>query len=252
MFNRRDPSRRQVLAAAPVVSSGPPDSSNLLFWGDLSSPLTVVTGGAVETLGDGSGNGNSPTQAVALSRPIYAASDMAFGGQPSMTFDGVVQMLAGSALASQAAVSFYCVMSLANSLSGAILLAAGASNEERAALGLFADSFYALVSIPTSADTSAALSTPIALSTPFVLAGTVNAAAGGDCALAYVDGVANGAPFATGAVAGVTPNLPLYVGGDPAGGSAPITMTDSLIYSGVHSPATVAAVSAWLAARNGL
>lgn len=55
----------------------------------LDSSSVSVSSGAVATLVDRSGNGRDFTQATSSKRPAYTANDANFGGQPSMTLDGV-------------------------------------------------------------------------------------------------------------------------------------------------------------------
>jgi hypothetical protein len=182
-------------------------------------------------------------------RPTYALNDAQFGGKSSMTFDGVDDMLeyAATPVPAQTGATFYCVYTL-NAASGGTIVAVGPSNDARAGLGLFTDSFFGVYAAPSAAETSAALADPSTVGTPLVAAATIDAAAGGDCVIAYRDGTPTGAPLATAAEPGTTPSASLYIGGD-AGGTASITVACALVYSGIHDAARVAAVTSWLQAE---
>jgi len=86
--------RRRTLRASrrsgPNASSNtflPTQLANLLLWtrGDLGITLN---GSNVSAWADQSGNGNHLVQGTALNQPLYVASDAAYGGKPSLTWDG--------------------------------------------------------------------------------------------------------------------------------------------------------------------
>lgn len=75
------------VAATLLDFQGPKSIQGITGWWRSDLGITTVTGNVSQWL-DQSGAGHTISQATGANRPVYNASDAAFGGQPSLSFAG--------------------------------------------------------------------------------------------------------------------------------------------------------------------
>jgi hypothetical protein len=234
----------------------PPITAGLEFFGDLSSPNTSVVSGAVAQLGDASGYGRHRTQSTGSARPTFTATDATFGSRPSMTYDAIGDFLGGSAFAASSGntCTFYAVVRWGITAGNQNIIGFGTpANTARVFCSSTGVSLQGQFNNPDNVETRRSVATTPA--TPYRVCGVFDATVGATAArFLYLNGAdtsalvsvlaSNGGPFAS---------QILYIGGNVGGtGLLSGTITDTLLYSGAHSAAQVAAMDGWLKLRNGL
>lgn len=231
-----------------------PIMTGLELWGDLSSPSTSILSGAVATLGDSSGKERHLTQAAPGKRPTYNASDPNFGNRPSMSFDGISQVL-GTAVGALPAMGAVTAYFSTRNLSSAGYLACVAPGGVTGALFFYYytylayNQFMAVFENPmntSSAMSNSRIKTSGIHVTAFAGALSVGGAAW-DCmvddtpndnATVTVNATAGGATSTAYATfIGARTNTDNFIGGD---------FGDVLLYSGIHSRSQIVRMREWL------
>ena len=162
----------------------PPYFNNVELWLDLTSPDTSIVDGAVAVLGDRSGNGRHATAPLTTNRPAYIARDPDFGGRPSLTGDGIDDVLATASWApSGNTITWYVV--------AAGSAAVSSSNERMFEHGRTLTRYASTTQIRSefASTGSTTRSAPVTLETPHVIAMVFDAAVAATAMQAiYVDG----------------------------------------------------------------
>lgn len=236
----------------------PPLVEGLEFFGDLSSSRTSIVSGAVATLGDSSGNARDFTQATSTKRPAYSSSDFNFGGRPSMTFDGVDDLLVASAFAIPGNVAtVYVVFRTGASVTPEmrILAQRTGANANALLVRILLSKWEGSFSNP--ANTITTKSSGVTLATTTTYRGVAGFdATNGPAAVPtmYVNGSSTGSYALTNASNGGPLVSAAWGLGSNDSGANPFvgSATDFLIYSKSHSAAEVTAIDDWLKWRNGL
>lgn len=251
------PSRRAASIQGPVRNALPPITNGLVWCPDLLSPDTVISGG-VATLGDISGNSRHFIAPAA--KPTFTASDANFGNKPSMTFDGLTTYLtlAAGFPASSVATLYAVVQGLSGGAVFGRIVAAGSLITDAGATGILLEGLDTLPAYVyrNPAGSNSERSVTVTAASITRLCGVGNLAAGGALWTTYKDGAASGTNIASLATAGAALSTQAAaigatsVGGMFAGFTAP--RIPFLLYNTMHTAGEVAAVDAWLAARNGI
>jgi hypothetical protein len=241
-----------IAAARAAAAYAPPYRSSVALWLDLTSPDTSIVSGAVATLGDRSGNGRHFTQALDTNRPAYTASDVDFGGRPSMAFDGTDDFLRRTglpawpqhtvAIVGRGGGSGKRYFAYGGATGGAVLV------QQDTSTLLQAGYFNAASSSKVMATIAGATRTAIAAFDTSVGATAIPEV--------YVNGVDQGGVYAaTAASNGPISGSPIGVlGASPAGTAAFFdgSIAEAIFYNRALSGAEIAVVDAWLAARYSL
>ncbi len=90
--------RNRIVLTAAVVPFSPTDLSGLEAWYKSGVGVTL-NGGDVSQWDDSSGNGRNLTQGTAANQPLYNATDAAWNGLASISFNGTSDSLFANAVA---------------------------------------------------------------------------------------------------------------------------------------------------------
>ena len=244
-----------------IDTETPPILSGLKYFGSVGASNTIVTSGAVQTLGDKSGNNIAFTQGSAGKRPTYNASDVSFGGRPSMTFDGVDDVLGTVAANPFGALTNITAYFVTKDLSTKGYLLCVAPGGLAGALLFYYYTFSSynqyVVLFDNPSNTSSGISNPI-IQTPgaHVSAFSGKLSQGGNLWKCMVDQSQDqSVSFISNATAGGSTNITrqAFIGArantDNFGSG---TYTDILVYTDAHDDQQMALMSNWLKVRNGI
>ena len=252
-------SRREMITAASLNLNAPPVTTGLVFWGTPQSSRTSVTSGAIDTLGDESGNGRDFVQATAGKRPTFNAADSAFGGRPSMTFAAASSQCLGRAagLPAMATVSVYFVVRGMAQVGGGQRLFDISPLGSAGGLACYNPPTSSVIEMRFDSDATHVSDRrmTVVMADPNILAYIGNLTSGGSLWTTYLNGVASGTSPDSAAGAGISSGTGASSIASVSGGGSSfcsMTMSDILVYSASHSASNVASVYAWLKARNGL
>jgi hypothetical protein len=243
--------RRGIITKVTPSGSGvvqPPITTSLAFYGDFSSPSTVITSGKVETWGDSSGNARHVTQATAANRPTYNSADSAFNFLPTMTLDAT-DLLVNSAFPAANAITAYLVVKnpVAAANFGNYWVAKDAGPTNVTSQVQNDDGFFGSIITEDVDDLTLAASGTAAEGSPYVFATAFNNIVGGQCLTNYVNAVAGTTYLFDTAPAEQSGAPTLQVGDGPA--SPVCTIACLLLYPALHDATQVANVTAWLRGR---
>ncbi len=237
----------------------PPLQHGLELFTDITSPDTSISGGAVATLGDRSGNARHFIQSTAGNRPTYNATDVVFG-RPSMTLDGINDCLNWVAgLPAMANITIYMVTRAVATVGVVqrmfVIAPAAAAGGLLIGTPIAANFQARFDSAPGFANASIrGINVVLASVNRSAFIGALTA--GGALWTTYLNGLASGGDGVTAAGTGVSSAATgqTTIGAESGGGSSftSMVMADLLVYSRAHSNAEVLIMDAWLAQRNNM
>lgn len=203
----------------------------------LSETVTIGTG--VSSWTDLSGANRHMTQATGANQPAWSASDAAFNGYPSVTFDGVNDNV-GVTMATGVTTYIWMVLRQISWISGGFILTdnGGATNVLYDAGGTASPQISQYNGAgPTNTNSGAAVG-----STKRVAAAWTNSNS---------DFVLAGSSTITGANSGSSTSTTLRIGGTPTTNFANVAVAALFVYPALPSAAERAALDNWGASKYG-
>lgn len=235
-MSRRDPREwRRLSGTSGGAPFSPLSIAGLSAWYRTDS-LVTQAGGIVSAWGDKSGNGNNLAQ-VGAQRPTYNASDASYANKPSFGFSSASsQEMSSTSYSINQPFTVYQVLANTNASGASFDCEFGGTNCRIRRTGTVWAIFAG-----TNVNSASTVATVCAVAATF----------NGASSNLWIN--SSSAPVLSGVNIGTNNLVQLAVGGNGAStASMDGTMGETIIYSGAHTNANVAALFAYIAAFWGL